>query len=262
MHGKWEKCALFPYRRTVRCTNLFMEGPILQRDNHWTQDSVLISAVVSICGLVLGTLHRKLTQQPKKHSHWIYFLYFLRFSDCVPSKPWTGFDLNLAVKFLSFSQIIFLWCWRSMCPLQTALKVRENTLFYGKCGIPSSNVEINCVLCGWHWGQDYFHRFDENEHIYLPILCAIYGEHRRSAYFHTPGSTSGNSLIYCWERTLPSAWLFRRRFIFRLAPCCLWLFPNFGAQLYSTKPPICPIWEISVNVGGLNLSQSSVFWTS
>jgi hypothetical protein len=92
--------------------------------------------------------------------------------------------------------------------------------------------------------------------------CALSRGHRRSAYFHTPGSTSGNSPIYCQERTLPHAWLFRRRFIFRFTHCCRWLFPNFGAQSYSTQSPICPIWEMSVNIGGLNLSQSPVFWTS
>jgi hypothetical protein len=39
-------------------------------------------------------------------------------------------------------------------------------------------------------------------------------------------------------------------------------FLNFGAQSNSNRPPICPIWEISVNVRGLDLSQSPVFWTS
>jgi hypothetical protein len=241
MHWKWEKRAFFPCRRTVRYTNLYMERLILRRDNHWTQDSVLISAVVSICGLVPGTLRWTLIQQPEKHSHWIYFLYFLRFRDLVQSKPWTGFDLNLVIKVLSFSQIIFLWCRRSARPLRMALKVRETHFFYGKCGISSSNVEINCVFCGRHWGPDYFHRFDGNEPSYLPILSAIYGEHRRSAYFHTPGSTSGNSPIYSQERTLHRAWLFRRRFIFRLPRRSHWLFPNFGAQSFSTRSPICPV---------------------
>jgi hypothetical protein len=89
-------------------------------------------------------------------------------------------------------RVLFGWHWWS----------EKIHFFYGKCGIRSSNVEINCVLCGWHWGPDCFHRFDGNGPSHLPILCAIYGEHRRSAYFHTPGSTSGNSPIYCQERTL------------------------------------------------------------
>jgi hypothetical protein len=42
------------------------------------------------------------------------------------SKPWTGFDLHIAVIFMSFSQIIFLWCRRSVCPLWMTLKVRDN----------------------------------------------------------------------------------------------------------------------------------------
>jgi hypothetical protein len=143
-----KKCALFPCRRTVRYTNLSMERVILWQDNHWTQGSVLISAVVPICGLILETLRWALTQQREKHNHWIDLLYILRFWDHVQSKPWTGFDLNLAVKFLSFSRILFLWCRRSICPLWMALKVRESPIFYGKCGIVSSNVEINCVPCG------------------------------------------------------------------------------------------------------------------
>jgi hypothetical protein len=49
------------------------------------------------------------------------------------------------------------------------------------------------------------HRFDGNGSSYLPILCAIYGEHRRSTYFHTSSLTSGNSPIYCQERTLGRA---------------------------------------------------------
>jgi hypothetical protein len=126
---------------------------------------------------------------------------------------------------------------------------------YGKCGIPSYNVEINCVLCGWRWGPDYCHQFDGNGPSDLPILCSIYGEHRHSAYFHTPGSTSGNSLIYCQARILRRAWLFHWHFIFRLTHRWLWLFPNFGVQSYSTRPPTRPIWEISVNVRGLNLSS-------
>jgi hypothetical protein len=133
-HGwlKWTEkekiCALSPYRRTVRYTNLSMEKDILRWDSHWTQGSVLISAVVSICELILGMLRWTLTQQPEKHSHWIYFLYFLRFWDRVQLKPWIGFGLNLAVEFLSFSQIIFS-CRRSVRPLRMALTVRENPLF-------------------------------------------------------------------------------------------------------------------------------------
>jgi hypothetical protein len=99
----------------------------------------------------------------------------------------------------------FFWCRRSVCSFRMTLKVREIHFFDGKCGIPSFNIEINCVLCGWHWGPDYFHRFDGNGLLHLLILCAIYGEHRRSAYFHAPGSTSGNSPIYCQERTLSHA---------------------------------------------------------
>jgi hypothetical protein len=131
-----KKCALFPCRRTIRYTNLSIERVILRRHNHWAQDSVLVSAAVSICGLVLGTLRWTLTQQPGKHSHWTYFLYFLRFWDHVQSKRWTGFDLNLVVKILSFSQIFFAdvsalcvffgWHW-------TSEKIH---FFYGKCGIP------------------------------------------------------------------------------------------------------------------------------
>jgi hypothetical protein len=237
MHWKWEKCGLFPCHRTFRITNLPMERIMLQWDNHWTQDPVLTSAVVSSCGLVLGPLRWTLSQQPEKHSYWIYFLYFFRFWGRVQRKPWAGFDLNLAIKFMSFSQIIFSdvgalcilfgWQWRS----------EKIHFFFGKCGIPSSNVDVNCVPCGWHWRPDYFHQFDANGPWHLPILCAICGEHRHSAYFHTPGSTSGNSPIYCEKRTLRRAWLFRRRVIFRSTHRCRWLFPNFGVQSYSARPP-------------------------
>jgi hypothetical protein len=127
-----KNCGLFPGRRTVRHTNLSMERVTLRRDNHWTQDSVLVSAVASICGLVLGAVRWISIHQPEKHSHWIHFLYFLRFWDRVQSRTWTCFDLNLAVKFLSFSQIIFLRCRCSVCPLRKALKDRENPLFLWK----------------------------------------------------------------------------------------------------------------------------------
>jgi hypothetical protein len=118
---------------------------ILQRYSYWTHDSVLIFAVVSIYGLILGTLRWTLTQQPEKHSRWIYFLYFLRFWDRLSSKPWTGFDLNLAVKFLTFSQIIFSWCWHFMYRLQIALMVRENSLLPWKMWNPI--VQCRNQLC-------------------------------------------------------------------------------------------------------------------
>jgi hypothetical protein len=131
-----KKCALLPCRRTVRYTTLYMETVILRRYNNWTRDYVLISVVVSICGLVLSTLRWTLAQQSEKQSYWIYFLSFFRFCDRIQSKPWAGFDLNLAIKFLSFSQIFFHWCRRSVCPLRMGVKVRENPLFLWKIWSP------------------------------------------------------------------------------------------------------------------------------
>jgi hypothetical protein len=127
------------------------------QDNHWTQNYISISAGASVFGLVIGTVRWTLIQKSENHDHWIYFLNCLRLWDPVQSKPWTGFDLSLIVKVLSFSQIIFLWCRRSLCPLRTELNIIEISFFYEKCGTPSSNVEINHILCRWHWGPDYFH---------------------------------------------------------------------------------------------------------
>jgi hypothetical protein len=246
-HG-WLKCtanekkrALFPCRWTVRCTDLSMERVILRLDNHWAQDSVLISVVVSICGLVLGTLHWTSIQQLEKHSHWMYFLYFLRFWDRVQSKPWTSFDLNLAIRFLSFSQIIFLWCRRSVCPLRMALKVRENPLFLSKIWNPI--IQCRNQLCPlrmalrtrlfppirWKWTL-----------IFPKPVCYLRRSQTLSLFPHTRFSQWKFAYLLSRTDVTPPLTLSSTLYLppYSLLPLT---FPDFRTQSCSTRPPICPI---------------------
>jgi hypothetical protein len=93
-------------------------------------------------------------------------------------------------------------------------------------------------------------------------MCAIYGEHRCSADFHTLASINGNLCGYCYGKTLSFPWPFRRWFIFPLALHCHWFFRHLGAELLCVRPSIWETRERSVNVSGLNLSPSPVPWSS
>jgi hypothetical protein len=178
-----------------------MDRVILRRDDHWTQDPVLISAVVSIYGLVLGALRWTLTQRPEKHSHWIYFLYLLRFWDHVQSKLWTGFDLNLTVKFLSFSQIIFPHVgappsftdsdeyWRHVAP---------------KCFIISTQLGSPTLFSLLQWTPISLSiRRSCEAMVYLPTLCNCCNHIQDQAFhFHelySEASNSGQNFSLCME---------------------------------------------------------------
>jgi hypothetical protein len=195
MDWKWEKCALFRCRRTVRSKTCpwkesyynriiielrilfwfliwyqFVDWSLVRFAGHWlsSRRSTIIESIFctfSDSGIVSSQNHEHV-------SIWIWLSNF-----------WA-------------SRKTFFSCPRSVCPLRMALKVRENWLFSGKCGIPSSNIEINCVLCGGHWEPDYFHRFDGNG------LCSTITNWMLSAIlitlkgFHKPICFMINSCIH------------------------------------------------------------------
>jgi hypothetical protein len=136
----------------------------------------------------------------------------------------------------------------SVCPLWMTLKVRENPLFMEN--VESHHPMSKSIASSADGTEDQTISTDSMEVTLISPNPVYYPRRAQTLSLFPHIRFNQWKLAYLLSRAdfIPSL-TFRWRFIFRLALRCHGLFQNFGAQSYSTRPPICPIWEMLVNVG-------------
>jgi hypothetical protein len=147
------------------------------------------------------------------------FFWILSHSEVeTPSNPWTSScESNSLIKIVRLGKSLCTDL-RVSCVLSGWHSSSQKLHLPWKSGMSYSNSQPNRVLHGWPGNSDDFHRASPrsrhgNRSTNIRIKCSIYEEHRRSANFHTLGSTNGNLPILCQEGPLRLTWPFHWRFV-------------------------------------------------